>query len=181
MKNNSLLNDILSKCKENKGCLEWTGYISKKKTNPLWKYPQIYALNKTWRGNRLVLFLSTGNIPEGMSALHKCDNSICLNPDHLYWGTQKQNVKDSHDRKRAKNAKVTHCPVGHKYAGKNLRMYKGERYCRSCNWYKNRNLKPNKEIPEKFRDKLSSITAETLDERDAFYVSIVKNTKEQGE
>lgn len=34
----------------------------------------------------------------GMYALHKCHNPPCINPDHLYEGTQKENVQDAKDR-----------------------------------------------------------------------------------
>jgi hypothetical protein len=40
-------------------------------------------------------------LAKGEFALHKCDNPKCNNPDHLYVGTQKENVRDMMDRKRA--------------------------------------------------------------------------------
>lgn len=33
-----------------------------------------------------------GSIPEGMVVMHSCNNPICTNPDHLYLGTQQQNI-----------------------------------------------------------------------------------------
>lgn len=33
-------------------------------------------------------------------ALHKCDNPSCCNPEHLYWGTEAQNVRDREERGR---------------------------------------------------------------------------------
>lgn len=91
---------IFDKCIKNEECLEWTGNYFKNKRRPNWRYPYIYFRNKVWRGNRLVLFLISGDVPEKMNALHTCDNNKCLNPKHLYWGTQKQNVIDAITRGR---------------------------------------------------------------------------------
>lgn len=30
-----------------------------------------------------------------MQALHRCDNMRCINPEHLYWGTRVQNIRDT--------------------------------------------------------------------------------------
>jgi transposase-like protein len=38
----------------------------------------------------------------GAQANHHCDNRACIQPQHLYEGTQIQNIQDMHDRKRAK-------------------------------------------------------------------------------
>lgn len=43
-----------------------------------------------------------GVIPEGLCALHKCDNRACVNPDHIFVGTKKDNMQDCLKKKRHK-------------------------------------------------------------------------------
>lgn len=78
------------------GCWEWQCYI-----DPL-GYSRIYLNGKQYRGHRYTWELYNGEIPEGMNVLHKCDNRKCINPDHLFLGTQKDNVRDMISKNRQK-------------------------------------------------------------------------------
>jgi hypothetical protein len=83
--------------------------------------------------------------------LHTCHNSFCVNPDHLYLGTPKQNTQDmllagrhfsqrDPDLARAKAARLnafrramTHCKRGHPLSGDNLLVDpRGYRSCKAC-------------------------------------------------
>lgn len=54
------------------------------------------------RAHRLSWEIANGPLPDGACVLHTCDNQGCVNPAHLYAGTQQQNVKDRADRKRGR-------------------------------------------------------------------------------
>ena len=55
------------------------------------------------RAHRLAWELANGPIPAGLNVLHRCDNSHCCNPDHLFVGTQADNMDDMRRKGRARN------------------------------------------------------------------------------
>jgi hypothetical protein len=56
---------------------------------------------KTRGAHRVAWLLFRGEIPEGMRVCHKCDTPLCVNPGHLFLGTQKDNMQDAHKKGRA--------------------------------------------------------------------------------
>ena len=52
------------------------------------------------QAHRVSWALTHGNFDEKLNALHKCDNRKCVNPDHIYLGTQGQNLVDMWRRGR---------------------------------------------------------------------------------
>jgi len=76
-----------------KGCMEWIGYGLGKRGYPtIGKHPV----------SQLVLELTGHDMSDPkIWALHKCDNPRCINPDHLFPGTNTDNRKDFLEKKRA--------------------------------------------------------------------------------
>lgn len=76
-------------------CLEWTGTL---KNNG---YGQFKTLSKKWmHAHRLSYEVFIGNIPDNLCVLHKCDNRKCVNPEHLWLGTKKDNTQDMINKNR---------------------------------------------------------------------------------
>lgn len=70
------------------GCWEWTAAKDKD------GYGWFGYKGRLLGAHRIAYILFIEEIPEGKCVLHKCDNPSCVNPEHLYVGTHKQNSRD---------------------------------------------------------------------------------------
>lgn len=72
----------------NSGCWLWMDGALKS------GYGAFYYRGKSRRAHRVSYEMYCEAIPFGMSVLHRCDVPLCVNPSHLFIGTQKDNIRD---------------------------------------------------------------------------------------
>lgn len=63
------------------------------------------------KAHRYMYAKHKGDIPEGMYVLHNCDNTLCVNPDHLRVGTQTENMEDRKKAARENSLKGSDNPA----------------------------------------------------------------------
>ena len=82
-----------------KYCLEWTRSIGSH------GYGDLRIKGNLFLAHRLSYILFNGEIPKDKYVCHTCDNRKCINPNHLYLGTAKDNYEDMVNKGRRKVAK----------------------------------------------------------------------------
>ena len=113
--------------KRESDCWDWSGYIDDKNR------ARFNLERKNIPASRVAFEILRSPIPSGLHVLHTCDNGRCVNPAHLFLGTNLDNVKDMCKKGRHANMVKTHCPRGHSYSPDNIYFNKyGERTCKTC-------------------------------------------------
>lgn len=82
---------------------------------------------KPARAHRISWIIANGEIPEGQLVLHKCDNPACVNPNHLYLGSSKDNNRDMVNRGRQYTRKGIAYKFTFEIAKKIRARYKAEK------------------------------------------------------
>jgi hypothetical protein len=76
------------------GCIPWAGAKCKSGYGMLYLTTAVGAKAKMVLAHRAAYQMANGPIPAEMDVLHSCDNPPCVNPDHLFLGTQRDNNQD---------------------------------------------------------------------------------------
>lgn len=105
------------------GCWLWTGPTRH-------RYGVLSARFPERKAHRYVWHLTRGRIPTGMVVMHKCDNPLCVRPDHLAVGTQYENILDCIRKgRKSRGIRKEFCPRGHK---RTLRLGRAGRTRGNC-------------------------------------------------
>jgi hypothetical protein len=119
-------------------CWPWLGHINDQ------GYAIISIAKKSYRVSRLVWSIHNGKpFPGDKNACHSCDNPPCVNPTHIFPGTQLENIRDAIAKKRFvfntahirdnPNKYLTHCKHGHEFSTENTYVSSnGYRTCKTC-------------------------------------------------
>lgn len=117
-------------------CIEWRGWVNSN------GYGSTTFRGKTIGVHQRAWIEAYGEIPPGMCVCHRCDNPLCVNPEHLFLGTVLDNNRDR-DRKgrnggQTIRARTTHCRHGHEYTPENTAVIRNRngasltKHCRKC-------------------------------------------------
>jgi len=126
-----------AKVNKTDSCWWWTGL--KNRGSGAVTYGLVYVPpdRRMMAAHRVSWSMRFGEPPKGIYVLHHCDNGLCVNPDHLFLGTQKDNIMDAARKGRLGPQLKTHCNHGHEFTVGNTVMITrpdGRKYrsCRTC-------------------------------------------------
>lgn len=131
-------------------CWVWTG----SQTAPGW-HGIIMWDGRRQTASRVSWQIHNGPIPDGIKVLHRCDNAPCVRPEHLWLGSQRDNMRDCSSKGRlgVQRRIWTHCKRGHPFTEANTLRPHGRRRCKTCAYaalgrvWQGRVNRPRKPLP----------------------------------
>ena len=121
------------------GCWNWVG--KKNTTSSAYRYGVLRFHSRQYMATAISFWafnddqeeIITGHGGDSIYHCHKCDNTLCINPDHIFLGTQEDNCRDSAKKRRHWAHSRTACKYGHPFDEKNTFLRDGHyRVCIAC-------------------------------------------------
>lgn len=115
--------------KKDNDCWEW-----RRQKNPVTGYGTSSYKGKNMGAHRVSYILFYGHIPNGLVIHHRCENKICVNPEHLEAISQSENLRLAGWHGTQHISKTT-CPYGHEYTLTKENLHgkiRNHRRCKTC-------------------------------------------------
>lgn len=79
---------------------KWNGECLESTYKSVDRYAHVKFNRKMLGAHKASWLVHFGEVPTGLWVLHKCDNPLCIRPEHLFLGTPKENAKDMREKRR---------------------------------------------------------------------------------
>ena len=123
----------VSKAPHPKGCWVWTGTLTDN------GYGECTASGRAVKAHRMSYFIANGCLPPVLHVCHHCDNRSCVNPAHLWLGTNYDNILDRCAKGRSPKMNPKICLHGHERTPENsLKRNNGSIRCKICELIRDR-------------------------------------------
>jgi hypothetical protein len=96
------LDKFFSKVEKTDGCWFWKGG----RQSRIYSYGIFSLDGENVYAHRLSWIIHYGKIENNLCVLHKCDIPLCVNPDHLFLGSQIDNLEDCRKKGRSRNGSM---------------------------------------------------------------------------
>jgi predicted GIY-YIG superfamily endonuclease len=101
----SSINKFYKKIKKENNCWLWTGKTDKDGYGKFGYWNTNKKIGVSINTHRFSYIITNGQIKTGLKVCHSCDNKLCVNPQHLFLGSDKINADDRENKKKGRKSR----------------------------------------------------------------------------